>query len=231
MKTALLRNILICLLTSAAAMAQDTQREIRGQYRIVTQPTQLLVKEITLGAEYIKGRRSIGIFSAYRSRRGISLVPSSIFDPLYPTYLDEEYRAFTAGISSKYYFLGVENFYLEGQLFYRHWWQDPDHYSYQPAIGNIINYEKTDNMNAFGSKLLIGYTICLGSTCRVRPLIGAYTGIGLRLLQQRFRQTEEQDGVTTTFRGTESNAIRPSFQLGFSLGIALFTKPAMEHEN
>ncbi|HTN17358.1 MAG TPA: hypothetical protein VL092_06750 [Chitinophagaceae bacterium] len=218
---------LLCFTAYAAVPDTGTRRGLS----ICTAPLQMLVLEIPLQVELKRGRTAFGFSAAYRHRSngnydhgGLDLFDK---DNLNVDFLLSARRAIAAGVNFKYYFREHGHWYGDMQLFYRCWWSDrrpefvfANYPLYNPDI---------DVTHVYGSKFLIGYTAFLSRKGRVRPVLNAFWGTGLRV------HHNYSTGIVYPAINEPSYLwkhhkifVWPSFQLGFTVGVFVVSKGRTE---
>lgn len=201
-------------------------------FSITGAPLQVLVLEIPLQLELKRGRSAFGFSAAYRHRSNGNYDHGGLLDLLgkdnwNADFITSARRAIAAGVNFKYYFREHGRWYGEVQLFYRHWWGDrkaffelPYYPQYNPDI---------DITHVYGSKFLIGYTAFLSRKGRVRPVLNAFCGAGLRLHHDYATTVVYPEKNKPSYQlASHETSVWPSFQLGFNIGVFVVSRGRAE---
>lgn len=184
-------GILALVILCGVSFGQD---RLKGNYRIMVNPTQFIFNDYNLQVEKRMGRHSLGLILGYRPavKKGgeINGVVGMLGDYEYQNMWNGLYNAATIGLNSKYWLGKKQRNYGELQLFYRNWWFDNKNASFQNKEGYRFDGLRSEEQNVYGLKLMIGrsYRIIKGN--RNAMVLDIYAGLGLRYKTLWFETTE-----------------------------------------
>lgn len=166
-------------------------------WEITTKPIAYLINHYELSVGYQHNKSVFSVYGEYRPRlasTGPVSVGGSGFLGFYDQpYSNPLYKSYGIGLRCKRYF--YQAFYYGLEMYYRNWNFEKIYNEYSNVESIRMNFDgvRSENVNVFGSKLLIGYSLVLfpkwnnGS-----PFFDVYLGMGIR----RRKITYE------TFKGT-----------------------------
>lgn len=224
--------LLIVVLYAHSLFSQEVQQPVgetqHANIRITTTPFQFFFKEIPINIEKSFGKYTFGLLAAYRpstSKGGvISGVNGLSGNYLHQNYWNHLYSGITVGANSKYFFKIFEkDWFIDTQVYYRHWWFENKECSYETAGDYKFNGLRTEQQDVFGIKALIGKTFVFDTGGKVKPIIDVYTGIGLRYKQWVF---QTYNGTVNhkfyNYKEDKDNSLNPTLHLGVKIGIGVY---------
>lgn len=212
--------LFIFLISLSFSKIKAQKRAPLGKYTISVQPLQLFVQDIPVCIERTFKRNTLGVSLAYRFKthwdentempyynfnQHSEPVPASV----------SSYQALTFGLNAKHY--THNGYYLEGQLFYRYWWDN--NRRYYPYTNKEIY---TDVVNVVGLKCLLGHTSVLFQKGCTGIIINKYCGLSLR---EKFKGILPYSNFYN-----EQFGLKLGLQLGISLGVTTFPKNKLSDE-
>ena len=215
--------VILLLTFSASLSGQESDNGIR----IVTTPFQFIFLDFPISIEKQFKRHAVGLTFSYRpDTKDEQEIDSKLgWSYTHENFLNHLYQAATFGINYKYYYTKSSNFYLDTRLFYRHWWFDNKHASYQNVETARFDGLRTERQNVFGLKLLIGKTFPIETNTRVYPVIDVYAGLGMRYKYTEFiTQNGTVNDTYYEYLHEKDNywpSILPSVHLGVRIGIGI----------
>ncbi|OQP63102.1 hypothetical protein A3860_03770 [Niastella vici] len=139
-------------------------------------------------------------------------------------YLNKLYKSYTIGFYQKTYVNKALDTYLEADVFYRNWRFKNKHASFQDVEGYNFQGLRTENVDVYCLKLLIGQTIFLTpATRKVRLYLDVYGGLGYRYQEETY---ETFDGYVNddyySYKKDKFNYRRITPQGGVKFGLMIF---------
>ncbi|MES2480242.1 MAG: hypothetical protein V4561_14225 [Bacteroidota bacterium] len=220
----------LLLLFTFCSKTNKAQISQFGKYSVSFQPLQLLCRDLPITFERILNRGTFGFTLGYRFDSKADVNPAGIVRYWVGSdfeFTSPRYKGVTLGINSKYS-LGKERiYYVEGQLFYRHWWFKDRYYRTTFSGGDNYNYITSEESNVLGLKLLLGMKKTLKKKGKVRPFLCGFFGIGYRI---KTKNEVGLSGITNYSIQTpryfpykeESTKNLPSVHVGINLGVEIF---------
>jgi hypothetical protein len=195
------------------------------RFELGIKPTQFLFKDFEGNFAIDYKRTLVGVILSYRPAtqdsgevKGGGSGTAGGYD-LQNMY-NNIYRAYTAGLYQKTYFTRDTRFFFETDLFYRNW-----NFKNKPAeYRNVEAYRfkgmRTENVNVYGLKLLVGQTFKFNRNNKLKPFIDLYTGLGIRYKQSVYITTKGFIyDIYFDYKKDVFNAILPSFHFGIKAGL------------
>lgn len=205
------------------------------KHKITTRPQELLVLNLPLSYEYVKGRHTVGVHLAYRPQ----LLDGGFFasfgnravtgDYSYNAFRNQLYQSVTAGVNSKFYFFRrltshtKKDVFIDLDIFYRKWWFDKKQVEY-PGDHEIASYQgiRSEQIDIGGFKTLIGQSLLFNTDKTVKQVVDLYVGFGARY---KIMKLETFDGYVADtyypYHAYNNNKWYPSFHIGLNYGIGL----------
>ena len=132
------------------------------------------------------------------------------------------YEAVTIGLNSKYFLSEKRTFFLEANIFFRHWWFDNKYGKFDNVEGYRFDGLRTERQNVYGLKLYIGHSFSIKSEQKVKPIFDLYSGIGVRYKEYEF---ETYNGtvldVYHNYKKDIGNYWTPTLHLGVKIGLSI----------
>ncbi len=158
------------------------------RYIITTQPSQYSFLDFPVKAERLFRRQTVGLTVSYRpatSRGG------PVSDYPFAAYMDRNmqnglYNAFTLGLSSKYFLGNRSRLFVEGELFYRHWWFTNKECSFNLANAYRFSGTRAERQEVLGTKIVFGTTLVRSSRNQTKIIVEPFIGIGFRVKMYHF---------------------------------------------
>ncbi len=212
---------LIFLLISSNCLGQiDT---LRNQYLRI-QPSQVLFRELVLEYEHpVTERLTLSIGAGYLFPKGGEpselgrLITYMTTDYRLKNMVNPHYHGIKISITPRYYLNPRKTFFISAELFARYWWFDkvPFH---RKSTG-IFSEVKSEQMEVFGGKLLVGYNAALFSLTNGHNLyFTPFGGIGLRSKDYLYR-TWYNDPAK--YERESGKFVVPSIHMGVSIAYAI----------
>ena len=205
-------------------------------YSISTNISQYLFLDFPVTFEKYYNRHTIGLTLSYRPSTINSAVISGGYGAVLGTgytnqnYHNYLYNAMTIGLNSKYYLTTHTNkFYIDVNVFYRYWWFDNKHATYEKNVENFSEYHfdgiRSEKQNILGLKLLMGQTRVFREGHKIRPIINLYAGLGLRYKMYSF---ETFNGYVNddyyAYKKDAWSEWTPTIEFGLNVGLAVCEK-------
>ena len=167
---------------------QDTTTTFTLRYIVTTLPSQYLFGDYPVKVEYLFRRQSVGIILGYKPATSNG---GHLGDKVVPQYVDMNiisnvYNAVTVGLSTKFFFKKKGSAFIEGEVFYRHWWFDDKEYSFSLANAYRFSGIRTERQEVRGGKIVFGITHVSSSTSRIKWVLEPFIGVGLRFKSYHF---------------------------------------------
>lgn len=220
---------LFVLLLAFAARASAQSDTLTNHY-VRLQPLQLLFRELVVGYEFpFTQKFTLEVGVGYRFRRfshspeikGLAL--GMMGDYNLQNMGNPHYQAVKFSITPRYYLNARKTFFLATELFFRHWWFDNVQAKFDNTEGYRFDAVRTERMNVWGGKLLIGTNGKLFLLGKNPVYWTPFLGFGLRSKTYTYETWDGTLGDTpVTYqkeRGTVS--LSPSIHLGVSLAYRL----------
>jgi hypothetical protein len=188
-------------------------------------PTQLLFKDVEIGIGIKKINTVTGLLLAYRpSSKDSGTVKAGARGAggAYPiqNFYNPLYTSFLIGIYRKCYFDKKKVTFFEADLFYRNWAFKNKKASYNNDEGYRFDGLRSENVNVFCLKLLIGKTFYFNQFKKFKPFIDLYAGLSGRYkISDYITQQGFVYDTYYTYKEDLFKELLPSFQFGCSLGI------------
>ncbi len=219
--------LFIVLLLSDCIFAQMPSY---GKYTITTQPLQFTCRDVPITVERIFKRNTLGATLAYRFDSDFERNPiigesnGAEFE-----FISPRFKAFTFGVSSKYFISKRSRMYFEGQLFSRLWWHNTRFHEFPyKGSGDGWQHNTSARNKVVGFKLLWGTSFIPKRIRRVNPVFNWYVGVGIRMKYiyeygESRRYTYYGHGIYEPYSDKHTEWA-PSMQAGFNLGVEIFSK-------
>lgn len=135
------------------------------------------------------------------------------------------YTSYTLGIYQKTYI--KKGFFLEADLFYRNWSFKNKYVEFYNIEGYEFQGIRTENIDVFGLKLLIGKTLILSKKeKKVKPYIDVYIGGGIRRKTSTYKTFNGYiNEVYYEYKKEHFTDWFPTPQVGVKLGLILAKQP------
>ena len=194
-------------------------------------PTQLVFPEVLLTYEqFIRPRVSISYSLGVKIPvgKGNELQPfgSGLFAEYEYQYMFNEYSSgIYASLASAFYD-NRRKFYFQPELFYRAYRMNDKQLSYDNTEGGSYNSLRSEHINVFGLKLLIGFNNMIGLTDRMAINIKAYGGLGIRYKSYSYKDINNQvtnpdnQVVIIPFEEENGKLVVLSFHMGVKIGVS-----------
>jgi len=215
--------LLVFLSALSFARSNDTTHV---HWKITTKPTELLLGNIPLTVEKVYKRRTLGLTLAYRpsyqSSGNVSSAGSGLAgDYEYQYAMNKIVQGAYVGINSKNYIFGAHRkFYIDPELFFRRWWCNNKNESFSNVEGYHFNATRTESINVYGLKILMGYSFVFCKTKAHKIVMDTYFGTGLRYKTWNYESTNGTvNGVYYTNKTDSGNSFLPSVHLGVQFGV------------
>ena len=197
-------------------------------------PTQLVFVEVILSYEqFIKDKISFTYSLGYKIPvgKGTELnLPFGMgldyqhFDPMFNEFAHAVYISF----ASAYYFSSDRIFYLQSELFYRHYWFNNQqlYYSNVEKISSSYNSIRSERVNVYGIKFLAGYNAKVSISKKLLFVAKFYTGLGFRYKEYTYVNIDNHvtynngDIIIIPYEEIKGSYYAPSFHLGVKIGFA-----------
>ncbi len=226
---------LLLLILSVSATAQDST----VIYRISTLPSQYLFYEYRLTFEKQFNKYMLGVTFGYRSRPSNDIdinyttighrIGGDFFRPGYYAagLYNDHYSGVLLAASGKRLFGKQKRAYIELNFFYRHLgfvkdYVEYEYYNYTAGADHSFNGVRSENLDVYCLRVLMGYSALLAPGKRVSPTLDFYWGLGLRhkayyfetfngnVNRQYYDYHRQRGGVSI-----------PSLHLGVKLGLEI----------
>ncbi len=202
-------------------LAQNNIAERNG-FRILTHPTQLLLRDFQLSLEKVKNRYNFGITLGYRPsfKEGGEVTTGPGFGYSSSNFLNGLYEAITIGVNGRIY-NQYEPYFFETEIFYRHWWFDNKKARFEGIESNIFDFDgiRTERVKVIGCKFLVGYTFEFFAYSEHSCALDVFCGLGIRNRDLWYKTTTINEDNSTESTTIYSNKYWfPSLQLGCKIG-------------
>jgi hypothetical protein len=139
----------------------------------------------------IGNKNRYGIFLSYRpSTLDSGLIKgagSGVAGGYGHPHYNKLYTSYTLGLYKKKYLNKAFDLFLETDLFYRNWSFKNKQAEYRNAEGYRFKGLRTENVDVYGLKLLIGRTLLLTHTeKKIKPYLDIYFGAGIRFKRETY---------------------------------------------
>lgn len=210
---------------SKAGNLDSSKVEKRFTY-IRFQPFQLLVREIVFNIETpISQRFDISFGLGYRfndnsNSREIKGRYQTFGEYYLQNFNNDFLQAYKIDFGLKYYFREERDYFIAVNPFYRHWWMDKESCYYNNPKHYNFDGTRTDRVNVFGCKLLVGEHFDLFKTDKMSLNFCPYLGLGFRYTfyqYETFNGTVNEQYYTYLKENFEKWHITP--QIGFMCGL------------
>lgn len=190
-------------------------------------PTEFIFRNFEANAAIGNKKARYGFFLSYRpSTQSSGEVKSSGTGSAggygHPHY-NKLYNSYTLGFYQKTYINKELTTFLEADVFYRNWSFKNKPASFKNAEGYRFDGTRTENVDVYGLKLLIGETIFLSSKKRKRRFyLDVYGGLGIRHKKETY---ETVDGYVYddyyAYRKDEFKSTPIGIQGGVKIGLLI----------
>ena len=221
----------LLLLVSAslsALLSAQTRDSVNLHWTITSKPTEFIFGNIPITVEKVFKHRTLGVTLAYRPSYKSGGETGSISAGLGGDYenqyvVNKIVQGVYLSVNSKNYVFGDEsNFYLDPEIFYRRWWCNDKQESFDNVEGYRFNATRTESVNVYGLKMLIGHSFIFRKTRSTKIVLDTYAGLGMRYKTWDFVSKDgtvyNQYYTTRTDKGT---TVLPSLHLGVNFGVGL----------
>ena len=131
------------------------------------------------------------------------------------------YTSYTLGCYQKHYFRKADDIFFETDIFYRNWNFKNKPAEFTNAEGYRFKGVRTENVNVYALKLLIGKTLFLSrSRHRFSTFLDYYIGAGIRYKEETYETFNGfVNDIYYTYWKDRFNHIWVTPQLGIKLGL------------
>lgn len=218
MKRTLILIMTICSLTFQQGKAQRV-------IEFGIKPTEFALLNFETNFAIGNKKARYGVFLSYRpSTQDSGLVKSggsgAAGDYRQPHY-NKLYTSYTLGLYQKTYLNKALDLFLETDVFYRNWSFDKKPAEFKNVEGYNFNGLRTENVNVYGLKLLLGRTLLFTHKEKMfKPYLDVYIGAGIRYKEETYETFNGYvDGVFYAYNRENLYYVRPTPQLGVKLGL------------
>ncbi len=190
-------------------------------------PTEAAFLNFEVNAAIGNKRTRYGILFSYRpSTQDTGLIKSfgsGALGGYGHNHFNKLYKSFTLGLYQKTYLNKAMGFFLETDIFYRNWRFENKRATWKNAEGYRFQGLRTENVDVYGLKLLIGHTFFLTrKENKLRLYLDVYGGVGIRYKASTY---ETFDGYVYddyyTSKEDKFYSTMPSLQGGCKLGLMI----------
>ena len=134
------------------------------------------------------------------------------------------YTSYTIGLYNKVYLGKALTTFLETDVFYRNWHFDKKPAEFHDAEKTPLDFNgvRTENVDVYGLKLLIGQTFLFKSKEQkgFKPYLDIYAGAGIRYQEETYQTFNGYVGdIFYTYKIDKFFHVWPTPQLGLKLGL------------
>jgi hypothetical protein len=216
------RGIVISIVMLFAATANVHAQK---RFEIAVKPTQFLFNDFELNAGMGSKRKLIGFILSYHPATSDSGIISGAGDRFGGGYTLQNmynrfYKGYTIGIYRKVNMVSPASVFVETDLFYRNWNFKNKKAEYPSTEGYRFKGTRSENVDVFVFKLLIGKSFSFSKNKPLNLYIDAFTGVGIRYKQSIFETTNGE--VMDRYYDYKKDIFReilPSLHLGIKTGI------------
>lgn len=217
------RFFLVVIIFSSSFLQVQSQKVIE----IGIKPTEFIFRNFEANAAIGNQKARYGIFMSYRpSTQSAGEVKSSgsgAAGGYGHNHYNKLYNSYTVGLYQKTYINKKLTAYLETDVFYRNWSFKNKQASFKNAEGYRFDGIRTENVDVYGLKLLLGQTVFLSSSKnKHRFYLDIYGGLGIRRKKEAY---ETVDGYVYddyyTYKKDEFNSTPIGIQGGVKFGLLI----------
>lgn len=216
------RNIFFILTICCLGFLQGNSQRV---YEIGIKPTEFAFLNFETNFAIGNKKTRYGIFLSYRpSTQDSGLIKaggSGAAGGYSQPHFNKLYTSYTLGLYQKTYLNKALNLFLETDIFYRNWGFQNKPAEYKNVEGYRFRGVRTENIDVYGLKLLLGKTLLLSRKDKqLKPYIDVYAGAGIRYREETF---ETFNGFVRdefhTYKKEKFSSTLPTPHLGLKLGV------------
>jgi hypothetical protein len=217
------RFSLLVIVLSFSSQHAISQRVVE----VGIKPTEFIFRNFEANAAIGNKKARYGIFLSYRpstqSAGEVKGFGSGAAGGYGHNHFNKLYNSYTVGLYQKTYLNKELTFFFEGDVFYRNWSFKDKQAIYKNAEGYRFDGTRTENVDVYGLKLLIGQTIFLSPKKNKRRFyLDVYGGLGVRHKKEMY---ETVDGYVYddyyAYKKDEFSTTPIGIQGGVKLGLLI----------
>jgi hypothetical protein len=216
------RGIIISIVILIAATVNV---QAQKRFEIGVKPTQILFYDFEINAGLGSKRKLMGLILSYRPSTLESGLVTGAADGVAGGYtLQNMYNGlhtgYTVGIYRKVYMVSPASLFVETDLFYRNWNFKNKDAEYRSTEGYRFKGNRTENVDVFAFKFLLGNTFLLNKKNPVSIYIDGFTGVGIRYKRSEFEtRNGEVMEIYYDYKKDIFREVLPSLHFGIKTGI------------